>query len=81
MVVRVSSKGQLVIPKSIRDAMGIRKGMEMHVEIDGDRIILQPIDAENPLDSLYGRLAETDLLSKLEAEHEKEVRRDEALRA
>lgn len=80
MVVRVSSKGQLVIPKSIRDAMGIRTGTEMHVEVDGDRIILQPIDAENPVDSLYGRFAPTNLLSELEAEHEREVRRDEALR-
>jgi AbrB family looped-hinge helix DNA binding protein len=81
MVVRVSSKGQLVIPKSIRDAMGIKPGTEVRVEVEGERIILSPINAEDPLDWLYGRFAETDLLSELEAEHEKEMRRDEALRA
>lgn len=81
MVVRVSTKGQLVIPKPIREALGIKPGTEVRVAVEGKHIILSPINAEDPLDWLYGRFADEDLLSELEAEHELEMSGDETLRA
>jgi AbrB family looped-hinge helix DNA binding protein len=38
----VSSKGQMVIPASIREAMGIEPGTRVAVRQDGDRVILEP---------------------------------------
>ena len=36
----VLAKGQIVIPKTIRDLMGINIGDEMVIDIEGDKIIL-----------------------------------------
>jgi AbrB family looped-hinge helix DNA binding protein len=80
MVVRVSSKGQLVIPKEIRDALGIRPGTEVSVELVGHKIILEPVEPTSPIDALYGRFSGTDFLSDLEVEHQHELCRDEAFR-
>jgi len=78
---KVTSKGQLVIPKRIRDRLGIAPGTEVHIEVVGDKILLEPIKVRSPLEALYGRFAGTDLLSDLEAEHKEELRADETRRA
>jgi AbrB family looped-hinge helix DNA binding protein len=38
----VSSKGQLVIPASIREALGIEPGTRVEIRQEGTRLILQP---------------------------------------
>ena len=38
--VRLSAKGQFVIPKEMRDALGIKQGDELLVVLDGKRMIL-----------------------------------------
>jgi AbrB family looped-hinge helix DNA binding protein len=38
----VSSKGQLVIPASIREAMGIEPGTRVAIRQEGTRLILEP---------------------------------------
>ncbi len=43
MKVTVSSKGQVVIPASIREKLGIRKGEKLEVRLDGSRIIMEPV--------------------------------------
>ena len=43
--VRLSSKGQLVIPKPIRDAAGLEEGDEVFVAVDGTTIVLTPVEA------------------------------------
>ncbi len=40
-VVSVSSKGQIVIPKEIREAMGIMKGEKFIIVSDRDAILLK----------------------------------------
>ena len=80
MLAKVTSKGQLVIPKRIRDRLGITPGTEVHIEVVGDKILLEPINPQSPVEALYGRYAGTDLLSDLEAEHHEELRADETLR-
>ncbi len=37
---RLSKKGQFVIPKAIRDILGIREGDEILVTIEGERVVL-----------------------------------------
>jgi AbrB family looped-hinge helix DNA binding protein len=38
----VSSKGQMVIPASIRESMGIEPGTRVAIRQDGPRLILEP---------------------------------------
>ncbi len=42
-IVRLSSKGQLVLPKKIREHLGLKPGEELKVDIVGGRIILEPV--------------------------------------
>ena len=42
----LTSKGQLVIPKPVRDAMHLKSGTSLSVTTDGDRIVLEPISAK-----------------------------------
>ncbi|MGE0499299.1 MAG: AbrB/MazE/SpoVT family DNA-binding domain-containing protein [Rhizobiaceae bacterium] len=39
---RISSKGQLVLPKAVREAYGLTAGSEVDVESAGDAILLRP---------------------------------------
>lgn len=39
---RVSSKGQVVLPKEVRDRHGWLAGTELEVESEGDVVILRP---------------------------------------
>jgi len=73
MTVKLSSKGQLVIPQSIREAMGLQPGMTFEITQQENKIVLQPVDYVSPIDALYGKYAELDLLATLEAEHKREL--------
>lgn len=75
----VSSKGQLVIPKEIRDALEIGPGTRVAITIEDDRIILQPANLRL-IDKLCGITAggssmTDDLLSERRAEHRLEEER------
>ena len=37
----VAERGQITLPKSVRDALGLSKGSILKVELDGSRIILR----------------------------------------
>ena len=43
-VVRVHKKGVIVLPKSIREEAGIEEGMLLEVSVEGNRIVLKPVD-------------------------------------
>lgn len=45
-VTSVSTKGQVVLPKSIRDALSLTPGAKLMVLSDGDNILIKPI--KNP---------------------------------
>jgi len=79
MTVTLSSKGQLVIPKPLREALGLKKGTRFHVHLAADKIILEPT-VTSPIAALYGKYAGTNLLTELEKEHQQELRDDSALR-
>ncbi|MBI2233136.1 MAG: AbrB/MazE/SpoVT family DNA-binding domain-containing protein [Candidatus Aenigmarchaeota archaeon] len=49
--IRVSSKGQLVIPKYMRDAAGMKTGSIVLASLEGGRIILVPKPGD-PLEAL-----------------------------
>jgi len=78
MLARISSKGQLVIPKSVRQALELRTGDQFDIQVRQGEIVLRPI-GPSAIDVLYGKYAHADLLADLEAEHQQEIRHDEAL--
>ena len=43
MRVKVSSKGQIVIPKEIREKLGITKGTVLNIKVEGKKIILEAV--------------------------------------
>lgn len=80
MITKLSAKGQLVIPKEIRQALDLKPGTEFEVELVEGRIVLQPLFDRAEIDKLIDemrRLARnTHWLDDLEAEHRKEIERD-----
>lgn len=46
-IVRVSGKGQVVIPKEVREMLGIRAGGKLAVIVKDDEIILRKIENLN----------------------------------
>jgi AbrB family looped-hinge helix DNA binding protein len=55
-IATISTEGELAIPESIRQALGITPGMKFSLTVEDDRIVLRPITAEF-IDSLRGRFA------------------------
>jgi len=41
MEVTVAERGQITLPKAVRDALGLTKGSVLKVELEGGRIILR----------------------------------------
>ena len=77
---RVTSKGQVVIPKPVREQLRWVSGTQLAVEVMGDGAVrLMPLEAEDPIDLLYGCLKALprDPLADLEAEHQAEIEADE----
>jgi AbrB family looped-hinge helix DNA binding protein len=80
MFAQLSSKGQLVIPKAIRLALGLQAGARFHVWPAEGKIILEPV-VSSPIAALRGKYPDADFLSDLEEEHRREVSREAAIRA
>lgn len=53
---RLSSKGQVVIPRTIRSTLGLHTGMRLAMFTDGEHILLKPIPA--PDVSAFREMAE-----------------------
>ena len=79
-MVKLSSKGQLVIPRSIRKALGLGPGARFQVQVEGGRIVLEPVESRAALEALYGKYAGADFLTELEQEHHQELL-DEKIRS
>jgi AbrB family looped-hinge helix DNA binding protein len=44
-VVRVGRRGQMVLPKAVREALGVNEGDQLWVEVEGNRVILRPVSS------------------------------------
>ncbi len=56
MKARVSEKGQVTIPKRLRDLLGIRAGETLEFEDEGGRLIATKTSDRDPVDEVYGIL-------------------------
>uniref|UniRef100_A0A7J2U606 AbrB/MazE/SpoVT family DNA-binding domain-containing protein n=1 Tax=Ignisphaera aggregans TaxID=334771 RepID=A0A7J2U606_9CREN len=43
-IVKVHKKGVVIIPKSIRDALGIIEGTLLEVRVENNKIVFEPLD-------------------------------------
>jgi AbrB family looped-hinge helix DNA binding protein len=73
---RLTSKGQVVIPKVVRDRVRWRPGTRLDVEALPDGAVRLAAVNEDPIERLFGCLTEGDALADLEAEHRAEVTAD-----
>lgn len=78
----MTSKGQVVLPKSVREQLRWVSGTELAIEVSGGAVRLTLAKAGNPIDSLYGCLKDLpqNPLADLEAEHKAEIKADERWR-
>ena len=73
MLLRLSSKGQLVIPKTIRESLRLKNGDQFQVRIIDGKIVLDPV-AKGLVEKLHGKYARHNMLHDLEEEHWREIR-------
>ena len=50
----VAERGQITLPKAVRDALGLTKGTQLKVELDGGRIILRK-NVDDALSRIRGK--------------------------
>ena len=69
MTGRVGPKGQVVIPKAMRDRLGITPGDDVQFDLENDAVRVELVKGR---ESLRGRFAGLELTRALEADHRRE---------
>jgi antitoxin PrlF len=54
----VSEKGQVTIPKPLRDRLGIRPGEVLEFREEHGRLVAEKVRSRHPVDDVYGLLAD-----------------------
>ena len=67
----VGPKGQVVIPKRIRDALGLQPGDEVEFQLADGAVLVEPARRS---EQLKGSLRGLDLVGALESDREAETR-------
>ena len=71
MTSRVGPKGQVVIPKTMRDRLGLRPGDEVTFELEGRTVRVERATSGEPL---RGRFHDQNLVGTLERDRRAEPR-------
>ena len=64
MIHRVGAKGQVVIPKDLRDRVGLYPGAAVDFAVEGERIVLLPVPRQSQT-GLGGRFAKSGMAARL----------------
>ena len=75
MKARLSSRGQVALPKAVRDQLGLTEGDRLTVRVEADEVILRK-SAEGSWREWEGRFKGSDLLKDLARERRRELARD-----
>lgn len=75
MTHRVGAKGQVVIPKELRDQLGIEPGDEVNFWLHDDHVAVRPVGHRRPL---RGRFRDTALTDELERDRASDRDREAA---
>ena len=73
----VSSRGQVALPKAVREQLGLEEGASLTVRVEGDEVILRKAPAGS-WRQWEGRFKGLDLLGDLTRSRRKELARDRA---
>jgi antitoxin PrlF len=52
----VTERGQVTIPKSLRERLGIRPGQVLEFEVEGGKLVARKANTQDPVDAVYGVL-------------------------
>jgi AbrB family looped-hinge helix DNA binding protein len=76
----LSSKGQIAIPKAVRERLNLKAGMELSIDVQGEAMVLKRLVRKFPdWHTMRGMVGGADSLTQaLEAEHREELARDDA---
>jgi AbrB family looped-hinge helix DNA binding protein len=76
----VSSKGQIAIPKAVRDRLNLKAGTEISIDVQGEALVMKRLVRNFPdWRTMQGMVKTGESLTKaLEAEHRAELDRDDA---
>jgi AbrB family looped-hinge helix DNA binding protein len=44
----LTSKGQITLPRAVRERLGVKQGDRVEFSVDGDRVLLRPARADVP---------------------------------
>lgn len=58
--VKVTSRGQVTIPKEIREALGVQPGDRLIFELSADGVVIHKRVETSPFDEYTGHLSDTD---------------------
>jgi AbrB family looped-hinge helix DNA binding protein len=75
----ISSKGQIAIPKAVRERLNLKIGMEVSIDVQGEALVMKRLE-RNSSDwhTMQGMVRGGESLTKaLEAEHRAELARDD----
>jgi len=64
----VTEKGQVTIPRRIRERLGIEPGTQLTFDIEGDRIVVAKALPKDPVSAVYGiagRLSTDKIMARL----------------
>jgi AbrB family looped-hinge helix DNA binding protein len=72
MLIRISSNGQLTIPKSIRDSLHLKSGDQFLARFQDGKLVLEPV-AKGFVQKQHGKYKGHNMLTALEEEHRREI--------
>ena len=80
-LVTVSAKGQIVIPRVVRERLGLEQGTQVRVDVAGGAAVLRPVKkGQTGWQRWKGHFAGKGLLKALVSDHAKEIARDKRSR-
>lgn len=79
MKATISSKGQITLPKAIRERLKLQIGTEVSIDVQGETLVMRRLVHEHPdWRTMEGMVRGGESLTKaLEEEHRAELARDE----
>jgi AbrB family looped-hinge helix DNA binding protein len=72
---KISARGQIALPKVVRDQLGLADGTSVVVAVDGETVILRKLP-EGSWREWDSRFCDSDLLADLAAERQREIEDD-----
>ena len=75
----ISSKGQIAIPKLVRERLNLKAGTEVVIHVQGEALVMKRLVRDFPdWRTMRGMFRGTNLLLDLAKEHASELARDDA---